>query len=202
MTVCMYRDIHTTTSHYWPHTTGMPHLKITDGLRISACCTRGFYFSWPLPIVLSCVYVESSWDVMAHGDAREGKWRGNWSMEWVASTLHTTSEHGVFSFTTADGHTLAVSSRLNWCPRRFKWTRPFRPKDEIWFLPVCHHISNAVYIEHATKHKLTNLLTLFNVIRFVTDLISSQHRDTQYRQCTYNVTLRPVRATIVVVEKQ
>jgi hypothetical protein len=31
--------------------------------------------------------VESSWNVMAHGDAREGKWRGNWRMEWVASTL-------------------------------------------------------------------------------------------------------------------
>ena len=26
---------------------------------------------------------------------REGKWRGNWRMEWVASTFHTTSEHGV-----------------------------------------------------------------------------------------------------------
>jgi len=24
---------------------------------------------------------------MAHGDPREGKWRGNWRMEWVASTL-------------------------------------------------------------------------------------------------------------------
>jgi hypothetical protein len=32
---------------------------------------------------------------MAHGDAREGRWRGNWQMEWVASTLHTTSEHAV-----------------------------------------------------------------------------------------------------------
>jgi len=28
MTVCMYRDIHTTTLYYWPHTTGMPHFKI------------------------------------------------------------------------------------------------------------------------------------------------------------------------------
>jgi hypothetical protein len=28
---------------------------------------------------------------------------------------------------------------------RFKWTRPFRPKDEIWFLRMGHHISNAVY---------------------------------------------------------
>jgi len=27
-------------------------------------------------------------------------------MEWVASTLHTTSEHGVSSITTADAHTI------------------------------------------------------------------------------------------------
>ena len=72
--------------------------------------------------------VESSWNVMAQGDAREGKWRGNWRMEWVASTLHTTSERGVSSATTADAHTSATSSRLNWRPRRFKWTRPFLRK--------------------------------------------------------------------------
>jgi len=35
-------------------------------------------------------------------------------MEWLASTLHTTSEHVVSSITTADGHTSAASSRLNW----------------------------------------------------------------------------------------
>jgi len=73
---------------------------------------------------------------MAHGDAKEGKWRGNWRMEWVVSTLHTTSEHGVFSITTADAHTLAASSRLNWSPRRFKWTRPFRRKTKSGFC-VC-----------------------------------------------------------------
>jgi len=65
---------------------------------------------------------------MVHGDAREGKWRWNCRMEWVASTLHTTSEHGVSSITTTDAHTSAASSRLNWRPRRFKWTRPFRRK--------------------------------------------------------------------------
>jgi len=53
---------------------------------------------------------------MAHGDVREGKWRGNRRMEWVASTLHTTSEHGLSSITTADTHTSAASSRLNWRP--------------------------------------------------------------------------------------
>jgi len=37
-------------------------------------------------------------------------------MEWVASTLHTTSEHGVSSVTTAEAHTSAASSRLNCAP--------------------------------------------------------------------------------------
>jgi len=77
--------------------------------------------------------VQSSWNVMAHSDAREGKWRGNWRKEWVASTLHSTSEHGVSSITTADAHTSAASSRLNWRPRRFKWTRPFRWKKKSGF---------------------------------------------------------------------
>jgi hypothetical protein len=77
--------------------------------------------------------VESSWNVMAHGDAREGKWRGNWRMQWIASTLHTTSEHGVSSITTADPHTSAASSRLNWRHRRFKWTRPFGRKTKSGF---------------------------------------------------------------------
>jgi len=84
---------------------------------------------WPHASTL----VESSWNVMAHGDAREGKWRGNWRMEWVASTLHTTSEHGVSSITTADAHTSAASSRLKWRSRRFKGTRPFRRKTKSGF---------------------------------------------------------------------
>jgi hypothetical protein len=73
---------------------------------------------------------------MAHGDAREGKWRGNWRMEWVASNLHTTSKHGVSSITTADANTSAASSRLNWRPCRFKWTLPFRRKTKSGFC-VC-----------------------------------------------------------------
>ena len=70
---------------------------------------------------------------MPRGDAREGKWRENWRMEWVASTLHTTLEHGVSSITTADANTTATSSRLNWRLRRFKWTRPFRRKTKSGF---------------------------------------------------------------------
>ena len=40
-------------------------------------------------------------------------------MEWVASTLHTTSEHGVSSITTADAHTSAASN--------FSYFSNFRP---------------------------------------------------------------------------
>jgi hypothetical protein len=33
------------------------------------------------------------------------------------------------------------STELTPPPGRFKWTRPFRAKDEIWFLRMCYHIS-------------------------------------------------------------
>jgi hypothetical protein len=46
---------------------------------------------------------------------------------------HKTSERGVSSITNADAHTSAASSRLNWLPRRFKWTRPFRRKTKCGF---------------------------------------------------------------------
>jgi len=84
--------------------------------------SRKFYFHF-------CkLGVDSSWNVMAHGDAREGQWRGNWRMQWVASTLHTTSEHIVSSITTADAPPPAVP--VVDCtdpppPGRFKWTRTF-----------------------------------------------------------------------------
>ena len=48
------------------------------------------------------------------------QWRGNEGVncrkQWVASTLHTTSEHVVSSIITADAHTSADSSGLNWRP--------------------------------------------------------------------------------------
>jgi len=87
-----------------------------------------FYVRFEVQTVVPMNVIEPSWNVMAHGAVREGKCMGNWRKEWVASTLHTTSEHGVSSITTADAHTSAASSRLNWRPRRFKWTRPSRRK--------------------------------------------------------------------------
>jgi len=93
---------------------------------------------------------------MARGDAQEGKWRGNWRMEWVASTLHTISEHGVSSITTADAHTSAASSRLTWRPRRFKWTRPFRRKKKSGFCAcgITFQLAstNTIRPDHASAH--------------------------------------------------
>jgi len=86
------------------------------------------------------------------GDARVGKWRGNWRMEWVASTLHTTSEHGVSCITTADAHTSAGSSRLNWRPPgRFRWTRPFRLKTKSG-LCACAVTFQLAYTAQITIH--------------------------------------------------
>ena len=66
--------------------------------------------------------VDSSWNVMTYGDAREGKWRGNWWMERVANTLHATTENGVSSITTADANLPVVDwtdapADLNWLVR-------------------------------------------------------------------------------------
>jgi len=59
-------------------------------------------------------------------------------MGWVASTLHTTSEHGVPSITTADAHTSAdVHADLNGLVH-------FAERRNL-VSALCHHISKAVY---------------------------------------------------------
>ena len=46
------------------------------------------FWTGSLPTNFSLHYVvELVRNLVAHGDAREGKWRGNWRMEWVANTL-------------------------------------------------------------------------------------------------------------------
>jgi len=83
-------------------------------------------------------------------------------MECLASTLHTTSEHVVFSITTADAHTSAASIRLNWRPRRFKWTRPFCRKMKSGFCACAItfqlastlvRISNRIVTCYASPHR-------------------------------------------------
>jgi len=111
-------------------------------------------------MIVTNIWVKSSWNVVAHDDAWEGKWRGNWRMEWVATTLHTTSEHGVSSITTADAHTSAASSRLNWRPRRFKWTRPFRQKTKSGSARVPSRFKRSLWHCHVLPDKWSYRLTV------------------------------------------
>jgi len=54
-------------------------------------------------------------------------------MEWVASSLALYIGTRSIQLLSADLHSSAASSRLNWHPRRFKWTRPFRWKTKSGF---------------------------------------------------------------------
>jgi len=105
--------------------------------------------------------VVSSWNVMAHGDAREGKLRRNWRMEWVASTLHTTSQHGVSSITTADAHTSAASSRLNWRPPAdLNGLVRFAERRNLFCVRVSSHFKRSVHTaEHILRCAVRNSIT-------------------------------------------
>ena len=95
--------------------------------------------------------IDFSWNVMTHGDLPGGKWRGNWRMEWVASTLHTASKHGVSNVTTADAHTSAVPV-VDWTDdlRQFKWTCPFRrkTKSSSWACGITFQLAFTAIFRH------------------------------------------------------
>jgi hypothetical protein len=96
-------------------------------------------------------------------------------MEWVASTLHTTSEHGVSSITTADAHTSAASSRLNRRPRRFKWTRPFRRKTKSGFCACAITFQTRSLTDEETRYiHCTQTSTNMATLRFV-EFITVKH---------------------------
>ena len=62
-----------------------------------------------------------------------GEVKGNLANGVGSQYSHATSVRGISSITQADAHTSAASSRQNWCPHRFKWTRPFRGKTKSGF---------------------------------------------------------------------
>ena len=62
-----------------------------------------------------------------------GEVKGNLAKGVGSQYSHATSERDISSITQADAHTSAASSRLNWHPHRFKWTRPFQGKTKSGF---------------------------------------------------------------------
>jgi hypothetical protein len=105
------------TCRQWCHTPGLGLTVYQMHTQIHMVYLRRGTVTSHTLICSQTFLVESIWNVMAHGDSRKGgKWRGNWQMERVASTLHTTSEHDVSSITTADAYNSAASRWLNLRP--------------------------------------------------------------------------------------
>jgi hypothetical protein len=130
---------------------------------------RHRFSTWYLSLPTKTLHIVSSWNVMAHGDARKGKWSGNWRMEWVASTLHTTSEHGVSNITTADAHNSAASSRLNWRPADLNEIVPFADRRKLVSVRVPSHFKRSLPLVspiRATCSAYLILLDLFTRIIF------------------------------------
>jgi len=82
-------------------------------------------------------------------------------MEWATSTRHMTAEHRLARAVQADVHSSPANSRLNWRPADWNGL-VVSPKDEIWFLCVCHHISDAVdHIMSSTEVTWHLILTCY-----------------------------------------
>ena len=84
-------------------------------------------------------YNRDVWNVILRSECGGTRWRTGGEVKGKLANgvgsqyCHTTSERGVSSITNADAHTSAASSGLNWLPRWFKWTRPFRRKKKCGF---------------------------------------------------------------------
>jgi hypothetical protein len=75
--------------------------------------TRADVFVFVCSVVCICMHVDSSFNMMAHSDVRwggEGKLSNSMGRHYSSHYLETTV------ITTADVHTSAASSRLNWLP--------------------------------------------------------------------------------------
>jgi len=69
-------------------------------------------------------------------------------MEWVASTLHTTSEHGVSNITNPEAHKSAASSRLNWGPADLNGLVRFAERRNLVSARVPSHFKSSLPHEH------------------------------------------------------
>ena len=121
-----------------------------------------------IALKIICRKVEWKRNLVAHGDAREEKWRGKMRMEWVAkqSSVSLGTVHPVLlqSFS-PDPHSKKASTRLNRHPRPYKWTRPFRWKTESGFCACAitfrFHSTNKERNRQIKKSQLVSVDFLF-----------------------------------------
>ena len=127
-------------------------------------------------------YVEWKRNLVAHGDAREEKWRGKRRMEWVAKQalvwLGTVHPVLLQSFS-PDPHSKKASTRLNWHPRRYKWNRPFRWKTESGFCACA-----ITFRLHSTTWLLYNSVQFLWIFKLWIRKFLARHFDRFYRQTT------------------
>ena len=131
--------------------------------------------------MLSEGLINCIWNVMAHGDAREEKWRGNKRMEWVTSKRHMTAEHGLaraVQTLQADVHSSPATSRLNWPHCRFN---PLKPE----LNPICYLLAllGAHHFLHISRIRV-KLLTLRWLMSYIYGApildVSRSHTTTQH----------------------
>jgi hypothetical protein len=91
-------------------------------------------------------------------------------MEWVTNKSLMTAEYRLARAAQnlqADLHSSPACSRLNWRPRRFKWTRLFRRKTKSGFCACAITFQNAVYI-HPSSGAQTTVSTASGICHTVT----------------------------------
>jgi hypothetical protein len=92
-------------------------------------------------------------------------------MEWVASTLHTTSEHGISSITTIttpDEHTSAASSRLNGSPTDLNGLVRFAERRHLVSARVPSHFKRSL-LAASSQNSLFNRCTCrFRILYILT----------------------------------
>jgi hypothetical protein len=84
-------------------------------------------------------------------------------MERVASTLHTTSEHGASSITTADTHTSATSSRLNDAPADLNGLVRFAERRNLVSGRVPSHFKRSLLVGFEER-KLSRAWTMLSIL--------------------------------------
>ena len=110
-----------------------------------------------------CMYTAFGmwWHTVTH---RGGRVKGKLANGVGSQYSHTTSQRSVCSITNADAHTSAASSRLNWCPCRFKWTRPFWRKAKSGFCTCAitfqTHYTILPALQYATSNKTHPVITM------------------------------------------